>query len=258
MTIRDWGIGVPGALGAEAIGTLAELAEQLGYRSFWFNCVAPHADPTALLDTAMSRTNRVEIGIGVVPLNGYPAPALAAGFARGRADDPRVVIGVGSGSTRLGAIQRVRDGIGELRRALPNARVAVGGKGPRMVATGSELADALLFSMLTPDEAATITAGVDKRRPGAQTYNYHRVAIDPDAADRVRTEMVAHGVTPGRDGAPDLLGTVLPARDARAVLQADLAAYPADWLAVLRPLPPPPAALDDWREMFVALAPAAV
>ena len=259
VATSEWGVGVPGALGADAIGALAALAEQLGYLSFWFNCVAPDADPAALLDTAMGNTERIDVGIGVVPLDGYPAPALAAGLARSRADDPRVILGVGSGSTRRGALARVRTGIGELRNAVPRARVAVGAKRPRMVALASELADGLLFSMVTPDEARAIDArGEGVPRPATRTYNYHRVAIDPGARDRVRAEMVAHGVTPSNDSQAALLGTVLPTRTERAVLGADLAAFPADWLPVFRPLPPAPATLDDWRDLFVALAPATV
>jgi hypothetical protein len=41
-------------------------------------------------------TERIVVDIGVVPLGGYPAPALTAAFARSRADDPRVILGVGS------------------------------------------------------------------------------------------------------------------------------------------------------------------
>src|SRR5688572_27097602 len=111
MSSTKWGIGVPGALGPDAIGNLAALAEECSYQSFWFNCVAPHADPAALLDAALGRTDRIEVGVGVIPLDGYPAATLAARLHGGRADDPRVVLGVGSGGTRRGALQRVSDGI---------------------------------------------------------------------------------------------------------------------------------------------------
>src|SRR6185436_3856292 len=64
MSSTEWGIGVPGALGAKAIGSLAALAEQSGYQSFWFNCVAPDADPAALLDAALASTKTVDVGVG--------------------------------------------------------------------------------------------------------------------------------------------------------------------------------------------------
>ena len=255
VTATEWGIGVPGALGADAIRALAGSAEQLGYRSFWFNCVAPHADPAALLEAALDDTERIDIGIGVIPLDGYAAPELAASLASRGADDARVIVGVGSGSTRIGAVQRVRNSIDELRRALPHARVAVGGKRPRMLALGAELTDGLLFSMVTPDDARAIAARTDTTRRGrVASYNYHRVAIDPGGGDRVRTEMIGHGVTPRNP--TDLLGTVLPeGREGRAVLDADLAAYPNDWLPVFRPLPARPDELGHWRNVFATLAP---
>ncbi|HUP72780.1 MAG TPA: hypothetical protein VM282_07005 [Acidimicrobiales bacterium] len=250
MRSTTWGIGVPGALGAEAIGLLATLAEHSGYQSFWFNCIAPHADPAALLDAALAGTHRIEIGVGVIPLDGYPAPTLAASLRGGRADDSRIVLGVGSGATRPGALTRVSEGIAQLRDALPRARIAVGGKGPRMVALAAAVADALLFSMLRPDEAPAVTT---------TAYNYHRVALDPGARHRVHDEMVSHGVWPGDADIPDerdLLGTVLPSRSgAHDRVDTDLAAYPAHWRAVLRALPSQPNELDEWRDLFYLLAP---
>jgi hypothetical protein len=259
MSSTEWGIGVPGALGPEAIGSLAALAEQSGYQSFWFNCVAPDADPAALLDAALARTEGIEIGVGVIPLDGYPPTRLAASLHGGRADDSRVVLGVGSGSARRGALARVSDGIGQLRGALPRARIAVGAKRPRMVALGAELADALLFSMLKHDEAQVITHQLHAVGGRAAPYTYHRVALDPGARDRVLHEMVSYGVWPRDADVPsgrDLLGTALPSRsDVRKLVAADLAAFPDDWRPVLRPLLSQPSELDEWRDLFTVLAP---
>ena len=260
MSATKWGIGVPGALGPEAIGSLAALAEQSGYKSFWFNCVAPDADPAALLEAAIAGTDRIEIGVGVIPLDGYPPATLAARLVGGRADDSRVVLGIGSGGARGGALARVSDGIARLRAAVPRARIAVGAKRPRMVALATESADALLFSMLRPDEAQLVsrqlhTAG----ERAASAYTYHRVALDPGARDRVHKEMVSHGAWPADadpPGARDLLGTVLPSRSGvHDAVEADLAAYPDDWLAVLRPLPSRPTELGEWRDLFRLVAP---
>ncbi|TML12973.1 MAG: LLM class flavin-dependent oxidoreductase [Actinobacteria bacterium] len=260
MSSTEWGIGVPSTLGPEVIGILAALAEQSGYQSFWFNCVAPDADPAALLDAALARTEGIDIGVGVIPLDRYPSAALAARLERGRADDSRVVLGVGSGAGRRGALKRVSDGIVQLRGALPRARIAVGGKGPRMVALAAEVADALLFSMLRPDEAQVVMRPLHAAGGRAvSTYAYHRVALDPDARDRVHREMVSHGVWPAdarSSSERDLLGTVLPSRSgARDLVDADLAAYPDNWLPVLRPLPSQPSELDEWRDLFRLLAP---
>jgi alkanesulfonate monooxygenase SsuD/methylene tetrahydromethanopterin reductase-like flavin-dependent oxidoreductase (luciferase family) len=251
---------VPGALGVEAIADLATLAEQLGYRSFWFNCVAPHADPAALLGAARAGTRRIEIGTGVVPLNGYPSAALAAQLASRGADDPRVIIGIGSGAGRRGSLVRVIDGVVALRGALPHAKVVIGGKGPRMLTVGSTTADGLLLSMLSPSEADGVVRHLAvANRDSSTTYSYHRVALDPGAADRVHAEMVSHGAWPSGGGAPrrdQLIGTVLRGdADPHAALAADFARYPADWVPVLRPLPQRPDDLDDWRALFRLLAP---
>ncbi|MEO8692343.1 MAG: LLM class flavin-dependent oxidoreductase [Acidimicrobiales bacterium] len=260
MSSTRWGIGVPGALGTQAIGNLAALAEQSGYQSFWFNCVAPDADPVALLDAALAATEHIAIGTGVIPLAGYPPAALAAGLAGGRADDPRVLIGVGSGGARQGSLERVRDGIARLRATLPRARVAVGCKGPRMVALAAEIADALLFSILQPAHAQSIARQLSASGSRvAAPYTYHRVALDPGALNRVHAEMVAHGAWPANTPPPngrDLLGTALPARsDVHDLIEADLAAFPDDWLPVMRPLPSQPSELDEWRDLFEVLAP---
>jgi hypothetical protein len=70
---------------------------------------------------------------------------------------------------------------------------------------------------------------------------------------------VSHGAWPANADAPatrDLLGTVLPSRSGvHNLIDADLAAYPDDWLAVLRPLPSEPSELDEWRDLFQLLAP---
>jgi alkanesulfonate monooxygenase SsuD/methylene tetrahydromethanopterin reductase-like flavin-dependent oxidoreductase (luciferase family) len=261
MRSNELGIGVPGALGGEAIASLATLAEQLGYRSFWFNCVAPHADPAALLEAAMSRTERIEIGTGVVPLNGYPSQALAAQLAGRGADDPRVIVGIGSGSGRRGSLVRVIDGIVALRGAVPRARVVIGGKGPRMVTVGATVADGLLLSMLSPSDADGIESHLALAgRRTSTTYSYHRVALDPGAADRVHAEMVSHGAWPAGSDAPrhdQLIGTVLSdAANPHDALAADYARFPADWVPVLRPLPARADDIDDWRALFRLLAPA--
>jgi hypothetical protein len=259
MQSRAIGIGVPGALGSEAIVDLAALAERLGYTSFWFNCVAPHTDPVGLLDAVMAGTDRIQVGTGVVPLNGYPSATLAARLAGGPADDPRVIFGVGSGAGRRGSLVRVIDGIVALRAALPRARIVIGAKGPRMVTIGANVADGLLLSMIAASEAAGVTSHLVPTERPATIYSYHRVALDPGAAGRVHDEMVSHGAWPRDAAAPgvdQLIGAVLPTEAvAHEALEHDLARYPPNWIPVLRPLPARPDDLEDWRALFRLLAP---
>jgi hypothetical protein len=128
-----------------------------------------------------------------------------------------------------------------------------------MVALAAERADALLLSMLSADDAHAVARAVRSASGHAVSYTYHRVALDPGARERVHHEMVSHGAWPADGTMPserELLGTVLPSRAGiHDRIDTDLAAYPDDWLPVLRPLPRAPSELDEWRELFQLLAP---
>jgi hypothetical protein len=171
-----------------------------------------------------------------------------------------VILGIGSGAGRRGALVRVIDGITVIRNALPRARIVIGGKGPRMLTIGVSVADGLLLSMMSLADSVDISSHLaTARRDHAATYAYHRVALDPGAADRVHAEMTSHGVWPANAQPPradQLIGTVAPnAEAAHDTLTADLARYPDGWVPVLRPLPGRPDELDDWRALFRLFAP---
>jgi hypothetical protein len=72
------GIGVHGALGAQATAELAMLAESCGYGSFWLNVVGREPDVIESVRLAVARTHDIEIGVGVFPLDLFPAEELGA------------------------------------------------------------------------------------------------------------------------------------------------------------------------------------
>jgi alkanesulfonate monooxygenase SsuD/methylene tetrahydromethanopterin reductase-like flavin-dependent oxidoreductase (luciferase family) len=81
----------------------------------------------------------------------------------------------------------------ELRRLLPDVRLAIAALGPRMCALGGEVADVVLLNWSYPDRIAwsreriaegAATAG----RPMPRVAGYVRVAIGPDAPARLAAE----------------------------------------------------------------------
>ena len=125
-----------------------------------------------------------------------------------------------------------------------------------MVALGAELADGLLFSMVTADHARAIAARPEgARHRSVTTYNYHRVAIDPGGRGPAYAPRWSRTVS--RPWARSICSARCSPRGATRApcSDADLATYPADWRPVFRPLPTKPAELDEWRDLFAALAP---
>ena len=221
------------------------MAEQSGYQSFWFNRVAPDADPAALLDAVLARTERIDVGVGVIPLDGYPPATLAARLEGGRADDPCVVLGVGSGGARQGALARVSDGIPHLRSAASFKHQSWSERNVREWSRSQHRPPTRPPPlMLTTGEAQAVVLRTPRgeRTGSLSVQTYHRVAVRPwRVKDRVHKEMVSHGAWRAGADVPTercLLGTVLPSRSAvRGFIADDLGAYPEDWLPVLRPLP---------------------
>lgn len=264
MTTEAWGIGVPSWLGTDGIASLASLAEHRGYASFWFNCVAPDADPALMLQAALEATDRITIGVGVVPLDVYPVEDLARDLVARGCDIPRVIVGVGSGATRAGSLERVQQGLSTLRAAVPQVELSVGTGSERMTRVAREHAESVLLSMTPLSRVETITgwlAGPAEPRTGRgfTVDRYHRVAVGADAVDHLTKEMVAYRMWP-RDGsrpAPaQLLGSVVTAAD-RAVVEIGLAlaVWPVGWRHVLRPLPANPRDLGETRDLFEVLTP---
>jgi alkanesulfonate monooxygenase SsuD/methylene tetrahydromethanopterin reductase-like flavin-dependent oxidoreductase (luciferase family) len=262
MTAAEWGVGVPSLLGNVGIAQLASVAERAGYASFWFNCGGRDAAPAALLEAALAATDRITIGVGVVPLDAYPSADLAGELVARGCDSERVIVGVGSGAERARSLGLVRHGLTTLRDALPRVRLSVGTASPRMTALAAELADGVLLSMTPLAKAdaieALLTDGAASGRD-VSVDRYHRVSVGPGAADRVAAEMIAYRVWPADRPHPtqsELLGTAVTAIDTAGVEVRDaLAAWPVAWRHVLRPLPVDTTDIGETRRLLEVLAP---
>ena len=172
-------------------------AEALGYDSFWVN--HPGAtDGLASLAAAAGATQRIELGIGVIPLHTRGPESIAAGVRATGLPPARLLLGVGSPNP--GSLARVRDGVAALRAAVP-ARMVVAALGPKMCHLAGEVADGGLFNWLTPEHAREsaelVRAGarVAGRRPPV-LYAYVRVAVGPAGAARLADEAGRYAAIP--------------------------------------------------------------
>jgi len=217
-------LGVAGALGPDLIAGIARDAETAGFHALWVNDT-PTGDALAALAAAAEVTDRLVLATGVLPLDRRSAAEVAARTAS--LPVGRVVLGVGSGATRVGALRLVADGVREIR-ARTGHRVVVGALGPRMRRLGASDADGVLLSWLPPDAARAQAGEAHEVAAGAHAALYVRTAVDDAGEARLRREAERYAGLPqyaanlARVGA-EVMDTVLVG----AALAPGLAAYRA-------------------------------
>lgn len=173
----------------EIIRASAREAEALGYSSLWVNHPGS-IDGLAALALAASETQRIELGVGVIPLHTRGPDSIAQGVRANALPLGRLLLGVGSPNP--GALSRVRAGIAELRSQL-QGRLIAAALGPQMCHLAGEIADGVLFNWLTPDHARLsaewVSAGAAAagRRP-PKLFAYVRVALGAAACERLAEE----------------------------------------------------------------------
>ena len=170
---------------------LGAAVEGLGYDELWVNDNRRGDGLTTLTDTA-SGTSALAFGVGVVALSEHTPAEIAERVNATSLPPERLTLGVGSGSSR--SLDLVREGIGELRRSLPDHPLAVAAIGPRMADLAGEVADAVVANWALPARLAElrelIAAGAARAgRPPPRLVAYVRTAIGPGAEGRLRDEM---------------------------------------------------------------------
>jgi alkanesulfonate monooxygenase SsuD/methylene tetrahydromethanopterin reductase-like flavin-dependent oxidoreductase (luciferase family) len=183
------GFAVFAGVSPEVIRATAREAERLGYTSFWVNHPGP-TDGLAALAHAARETQRIELGIGVIPLNTRGPESIVQGVKATGLPLDRLLLGVGSPNP--GALRRVRTGIADLRRQL-STRLIVAALGPQMCRLAGEVADGVLFNWLTPQYARESAGRVREgaalaKRPVPRLCAYLRVALGPGASSRLEEE----------------------------------------------------------------------
>ncbi|MBX6341078.1 MAG: LLM class flavin-dependent oxidoreductase, partial [Thermomicrobiaceae bacterium] len=181
MAVTKRGFGVAAAIAPEVIRSAAQVAESLGYASFWANDT-PEGDGLAALSEAAADTVVIRLGVGVIALSRRSPESILARIQQSRETEDkeaqagevigagpdvervpsldlpldRLILGIGSGAGGPGAVERVRAGIRALKGAV-DCEVVVAALGPRMCRLAGEEADGVLFNWLTPEYARRAT-----------------------------------------------------------------------------------------------------
>jgi alkanesulfonate monooxygenase SsuD/methylene tetrahydromethanopterin reductase-like flavin-dependent oxidoreductase (luciferase family) len=181
----------------EVIRASAREAEGLGYSSFWVNHPGS-TDGLSALALAAKETRRIEIGIGVIPLQTRGPDSIVQGVRSNDLAVDRLYLGVGSENPD--ALKRVRTGVAELRSQL-SARIVVAALGPQMCRVAGEIADAVLFNWLTPEHARRsaewVRAGAAAAgRQPPRSFAYVRIALGAAAYTRLLEEGARYAAIP--------------------------------------------------------------
>jgi alkanesulfonate monooxygenase SsuD/methylene tetrahydromethanopterin reductase-like flavin-dependent oxidoreductase (luciferase family) len=243
-------IGVPGAIGPEAVRVLAPRIEAAGFAGIWLNDGAA-ADPLIGLAAAAEVTTHLRLATGVVPVDRRPAPELFADLQRSAVPETRLTLGIGSGQLRQGAVAAVADAIGWLRE-MTAVSVVVGALGPKMRRMAAVRSDGLLLSWLPPEVAAAQAEEARGQGESAQgalprIALYARTIVDEAARPVLEREAAQYASYPAYAANFARLGitamdTTLPR--AGEGLTAGVAAYGAVDELVLRAITPT-GALDE-------------
>ena len=175
--------------GADVIQASAREAEALGYTSFWVNHPGS-TDGLAALAQAASVTSRLDLGVGVIPLHTRGPASIVEGAKATRLPLPRLLLGIGSPNPK--SLDRVREGVAEIRKHL-QTRIIVAALGPKMCRLAGEVADGVLFNWLTPEYARRSAELVREgaaaaKRKTPTTYAYVRLAMGPAGLARLNDE----------------------------------------------------------------------
>lgn len=184
------GFACSGSLSEQEIAATAMRAEELGYTSLWITVLRDVTDPAAVLEAALGSSTRIEVGLGVVPLDAFRASELGAALAN---IPRRAIVGLGVGLHHRGAAEFWRNGAEQFRALAPQVRIAVGAYGRGVLHVGGEVADSVLLNWMTRERVRWAQAHLDAgarsaKRPTAPRpiFVYVPSAAGPAAARQIR------------------------------------------------------------------------
>ncbi|MGH3112323.1 MAG: LLM class flavin-dependent oxidoreductase, partial [Gaiellaceae bacterium] len=186
------GLGITAGLDPGLARDLAVRCEHLGYHSLWSND-EPSSPGLQTLARFAASAPRLELGVGVLPLDRYEPARIAAEIDRLGLDPARLWIGIGSGQLRA-PIDIARRAVAELRELLPEqTRIVVAAMRPRLCRLGGAVADGVLLNWMLPGQAVQarrwVHEGADEvGRAAPVVAAYVRVAVGRGAAHRLRDE----------------------------------------------------------------------
>lgn len=227
------GFGIAAAVDNETIKIVAKAAEDAGYSSFWVNDTAG-ADGLECLHEAASVTNKIMLGVGVIPINRRSAAVMAEDVARFELPQDRLWLGIGSPGPE-GALANARDAISEFHERLDCA-IVLAALGPRMVELSGEMADGVLLNWVTPSYAAASRERIEDAareagRDAPLIMSYVRAGLLPEAEDEIEVQASRYASIPAYNAHFDRQGvgaslTVLRGKNP-AVLQAGIEEFEA-------------------------------
>ncbi|MGH2548660.1 MAG: LLM class flavin-dependent oxidoreductase [Thermomicrobiales bacterium] len=185
------GYGVGGALDHDVVRAIVPEIVALGYSSFWANDV-PGGEGLAALAVAAELSSELRLGVGVIPVDRQPAEEIIDRVETLGLPVDRLIVGIGSGATKQGSLQLVRDAIHTLHKR--GIRTVVGALGPKMVALSGSDADGALFNWLTPHTASRsadlMRSASNGRR--VEAIAYVRVAYGDASVARLESESIRY------------------------------------------------------------------
>ncbi len=275
------------------LAALATAGERAGYRALFLPEVGAR-DTLAALAGLAGETDRLQLATGVVPLPsrspGLLAMAAATVHERSRG---RLILGLGTGPSTPGSLDRLRATVLALRTAFTGGEANVDGVsvptglklpsppeiwiaalGPRATGLAGEIADGVLLNWCTPDRVARareqVAAGAQRagRDPRDVTVAvYLRAALTPGSETTARSaagdyasypayrrQFLTMGLEPAD---PDAIVRAVMLHDVQGAADR-VAAYRtagADLPVIYPVLPPGPPSLEAALETLAAVAP---
>jgi alkanesulfonate monooxygenase SsuD/methylene tetrahydromethanopterin reductase-like flavin-dependent oxidoreductase (luciferase family) len=275
------------------LAALARSGEELGYRTLFLPEVGSR-DTLVALAALAGETDRLELGTGVVPLPARSPALLAAAAATvHERSGGRLVLGLGTGPSVPGSIDRLRGTATGLRAAFAGGSARIDGEtlqigltlpspppiwiaalGPRATRLAGEIADGVLLNWCTPERVARAVEQVATgardagRDPSAVTISVYvraplsdgsraaalRAAAEYASYPAYRRQFVAMGIDPAD---PDAIVEAVMLHEPAAAGER-LAAYRAagaDLPVVYPVLPAGPPSMQAALETLRAVAP---
>jgi alkanesulfonate monooxygenase SsuD/methylene tetrahydromethanopterin reductase-like flavin-dependent oxidoreductase (luciferase family) len=136
---------------------------------------------------------RLELGVGVLPLDRHQPARIATEIDRLGIDPARLWVGIGSGPLRR-QIDPLECAVAKLREILsPDTRIVIAAMRPRLCRLGGAVADGVLLNWMPPDRLAEARRWVgqgarEAARPAPIVASYVRVAVGPGSLPRLREE----------------------------------------------------------------------
>lgn len=186
------GLGITAGLEPGVARDLAARCEDLGYHSLWSND-EPAASGLETLAHFAAAAPRLELGVGVLPLDRHPPVRIATEIDRLGIDPAKLWIGIGSGQLRR-QIDSLQRAVAELREILPGeTRIMVAAMRPRLCRLGGAVADGVLLNWMLPDQAREarrwVQEGADEGGHAPPVVaSYVRVSVGSGSLKRLRDE----------------------------------------------------------------------